>query len=200
MVDDATLICDETRAYVPQWAIEYAESKFGPLDGSRAHVECEQRVRMDPTLVPQKRLLLTDGDQIKINQRLLASETASAEENDADKLAAKSSMLPRKFERIAQGSLFFWACEATSYNALDTDTLHVACAAFLANARVGGKRGTGHGLLRALVGNSIALARPAEAMAAIDPAALAPQMGQVFRAHVSERKDRIKEFLSKVNA
>lgn len=199
-VEDATLVCDETRAYVPEWATAFAEQRHGALEGSRAHVESEQRVRMDPTLVPEKRLLLTDGEQIKINARLLASEKASGAEDDAGKLDAKSSMLPRKFERIAQGSLFYWACSATCYTPLDVDTFHVACASFLANAKVGGKRATGHGLLRALVGNSIQLARPTEAMAAIDPAALAPSMGMAFRSHVAERKDRLRDFLKVVAA
>jgi hypothetical protein len=200
VVEDATLLCEETRDYVPAWAVAYAEERYGSLDGARAHVESEQRVRMDPTLVPQKRLLLTDGDQAKVTQRLLSSETASAADDDLAKLETKSSMLPRRFERVAQGSLFFWACEATCYTDLDVDTLNVACSAFLANARVGGKRGTGHGLLRALVGNAAQLARPSESFAAIDPTALAPGMGATFRAHIAERSPRIRDFLATVAA
>lgn len=200
MVEDATLICDETRGFVPDRVVAFSTERYGELEGARAHVEEEQRVRMDPTLSPEKRKLLTDGDQVKAIGRLRASEKASA---DGDAVAAdreKSSMMPRKFERVAQGSLFFWRVLASCYTPLEVDTFHVAVAAFLANARVGGKRGTGHGALRALKGFGCELARPRESITDADPTALAPSMGRIFRAHVMDRKDRIRDFLSKVDA
>lgn len=199
-VKDATLICDETRAFVPQRVVDFATARYGELEGARSHVEEEQRVRMDPTLSPEKRKLLTDGDQVKAIGRIQASEKASAESDGVAMEKEKSSMMPRKFERLAQGSLFFWRVTANCYSALEVDTFHVAVATFLANARVGGKRGTGHGCLRALKGFHCELARPRETITDADPAALAPQMGKLHRAHVEARRARIIEFLSKVDA
>lgn len=199
-VEDATLICDETRHYVAPWALSYAEREGGALDSCRSHVEEVQRVRMDPTLVPAKRLLLTTDDQVSVNNRLAASEKAHHEDNAIERAESKSSMMPRRFERLAQGSYLSWACEAEVFTDLDRDTFHVAAAAFLASARVGGKQGTGHGLLRPLAANSVAMARPADALTSVDATALAPRMGELFRAHVAERADRIREFFAGVNA
>lgn len=199
-VEDATIICDETAAMIPERVVEFAKSRYGELEGARSHVEEVQRVRMDPTLSPEKRLLLTSGEQIKVIGRLEASEKASAAVDGVAAEKEKSSMMPRKFERIAQGSLFFWRVTANTYSPLDVDTLHVIVAAFLANARVGGKRGTGHGSLRALKGFGCELARPRETIMDADPTALAPSMGKVFRDHVASRKERVIEFLSSVDA
>jgi len=194
VVEDATLICDESR-YVPAWAMEYA----GELDSCRAHIEEQQRVRMDPTLQPQKRRLLPEAEQIEINRRLAASEQASAEGDAVGKEREKSTMMPRRFERVAQGSLFSWACEATVYNDLQLDTFQVAMCAFLSNARVGGKRGTGHGLLRVAAGRDVEFVMTAK-RAEVDVTALAGQIGTLFKSHVKERSGRIEEFLRSVNA
>jgi hypothetical protein len=198
-VEDATLLCTESERYAPEWAATWAREHSG-LDGARAHVEEEQRVRMDPSLIPEKRLLLTTDEQVKINTRLLASETASAEGDAIEKADAKSTMMPRRFERVAQGSLFSWAVEATVYNDLELDCFNVAVAAFCARAIVGGKRGTGHGRLVVRAANAVELARPAEALHPLDTTALAPRVGELFRAHVSERRERLRSFLAGVDA
>jgi hypothetical protein len=199
-VEDATLICEETRRFVPAWVSTFAAQHAGPLDTCRAHVEEVQRVRMDPTLVPTKRLLLSTDAQVEANKRLAASEAAHASDDAIERADAKSSMMPRRFERIAQGSLFFWACEAECYSDLDVDTFHVSAAAFLSAARVGGKQGTGHGKLVPVAGNAVAIARPSESLRPINAAALAPQVGELFRAHVRERANRIRSFFQGVNA
>ncbi len=199
-VEDATLVCAETRAFVPERVQVWAVERYGELAGAREHIEEEQRVRMDPTLSPEKRKLLTDGEQVAATKRLAAHERAAAAGDAIEQDREKSSMMPRRFERIAQGSLFYWAVEANCYTPLEVDTLHVTCAAFLANARVGGKRGTGHGRIRALKGWGLELARPREAVTDADPAALAPSMGALFRRHIEERRERIVELLGKVDA
>jgi len=199
VVEDATLICEESVRYVPSWALAFAAEHFGELDTCRAHVEEVQRTRMDPTLSPQKRRLLPVGDQVEINRRLTASEQASAEGDAVGREREKSSMMPRRFERVAQGSCFSWACEATVYDDLQFDTFQVAMAAFLTNARVGGKRGTGHGLLRVVAGQDVRFVTTAE-LTPVDVTALAEQVGSLFRSHVAKRKDRIAEFLRSVNA
>ena len=198
-VDDAILICDETTHLIPEWATAWV-SERGAIDTHRAHVEEVQRVRMDPMLDPGKRRLLTDGAQVTANTKLLASESASATGDAIEKDANKSTMMPRRFETVVAGSLFFWAVQATTHSELDVDTFDTMCATFLAQARVGGKRGTGHGHIAPLVANQIAVLRPADAHTGVDFGALAKGKGVLFREHVASRKDRVREFLQGVNA
>lgn len=199
IVEDATLICDEAARFVPDWASKMAVEFAGELDTCRAHVEETQRVRMDPTLQPQKRQLLLESGQVAVNRRLAASEQASAAGDAVGKQDEKSTMMPRRFERVAQGSLFAWGCEATVYNDLELDTFLVAMCAFLGNARVGGKRGTGHGLLRVVAGRDVEIVTTAK-LSPVDVTALAGKVGTLFRSHVAERKERIAAFLAGVNA
>ena len=200
IVEDATLVCAETSGFVPAWSVAFAREHAGELDSCRAHVEEEQRVRMDPTLVPQKVLMMSADAKVALNHRLAAGERAHADGDAVEADRSKSTMMPRRFERVAQGSLFSWACEATCYSELDVDTFHVAAASFLARAWVGGKRGTGHGLLRPIASNAVAIARPAVDLAPIDALAPMSRAGDLFRAHVVERKSRIRDFFAGVNA
>lgn len=199
-VGEALLICDETRHTMPDEVLAWLDATGGETASARKHLEVAQRVRMDPTLDPGKRLLLTEGEQVRINERLRLSEKAGEEGDHAEKDAAKSSMLPRTHERVKAGSLFYWTVAATLLSELDVDTFNVCVASMLANCHVGGKQGTGHGHLRALWGNRVALARPSHAHEAMDLTALAPRVGQVFRRHVADRADRVREFLAGVNA
>lgn len=200
VVEDATLVCDEAERYLPPWVVAYAREQLGDLGSGRACVEEVQRTRMDPTLDPGKRRLLAADAAKAVQGRLLASEEAASAENPAAKEEAKSSLMPRRFERVAQGALFSWCVEATIYTELERDTFHVMCAAFLARARVGGKRGTGHGHLRPVTARSVGIRRPAEDLDVLDPGALAPKIGQLFRAHVAERRGALKAALDEVVA
>lgn len=196
IVDDAVLVCAESLALVPEWILESA----GEVDTCRAHVEIAQRVRMDPTLDPGKRNLLTAAAAGDVAGRLRSSEEAGATDNAIMRDDAKSSMMPRTFECVAAGSLFSWSVTAQCWTDLDADTLVTMVAAFLSSARVGGKRGTGHGLLRPLKAQGVIVSRPSERMHPLDTAALATKAGETFRAHVASRKDRVKKFLSEVDA
>jgi hypothetical protein len=198
VVDPARLVCQETEHLLPGWVVDWARTERGSLNSCRAHVEEEQRVRMDPRLDPGKRQLLAAGERAGIEQRLLASETASEEGDAAGKDAAKSSMMPRRYEVVAAGSLFSWSVTATCYSVLDEDTLWVMLATFLRDARVGGKRATGHGLLRAVAARNVTLAPFSDRSDTLDVQAM--RVGDLFRAHVSERADRIKSFLGSVIA
>jgi hypothetical protein len=199
IVDDAVLICVESSAFVPAWVSEWLEESGVSIDSCRAYLEEVQRVRMDPVLDPGKRKLLSAGAAEAIQSRLLASESAH-DDGDASGLEkAKSTMLPRRFERVAQGSLFLWSIEATCYSELDLDTFNTTVACYLANARVGGKRGTGHGSIRCVTARKVALTRPAE-RAEPEVTSLTRAVGAAFRAHVLERRDRLREFLSAVDA
>ncbi|MGH3427872.1 MAG: hypothetical protein ACRDQZ_09950 [Mycobacteriales bacterium] len=130
----------------------------------------------------------------------MSSEVSHDEDDALGRDDAKSSMMPRTFETVATGSLFSWRVVATCRSDLDVDTFHTMTSAFLSNARVGGKRGTGHGLLRAIAGRGIAVNRPADATHAIEATSLSPKLGELFRAHVRARASKIAPFLSDVNA
>lgn len=195
--DPALLICEETRHLLPDWVFEHVGEA---VDTARAHVEEVQRVRMDPTLNPAKRLLLTPGERDKAEGRLLASEAAG---ESGDVIAAdkeKCSMMPFSYERVAQGSLFHWSITCTIYSELDEDTLMVMVGAFLRNARVGGKQGTGHGHIVPLAAKNVSLANFSERMDTLEMVGPDNAIGNLFRSTVADNKERVKEFLAGVVA
>lgn len=200
-VEDATLICEETRDYVPAWALAYHAEHVGELLPQRGHIEEAQRVRMDPTLVPERRLLMSGDAQVATTNRLTAGEAAHREDDAPEREAAKSSMFPRTFEAVKRGSLFHWACEARCYSPLAVDTFRLCVAAFLAHCTVGGKRGTGHGRIRAVAAQDVAIVAPSRDTKRLDALTLGSDIGAAFRAHVTEHRDRIREFFGgNVNA
>jgi hypothetical protein len=196
IVDDAMLICRETKHLMPDWVLEVA----GELDTCRSHVEVEQRVRMDPMLDPAKQKLLSAGAQVKQLQKMAASEEAHDSDDAVLRDDTKSTMMPRTFETIARGSLLYWTVTVTCLSDIDVDTAHTMIAAFLSNARVGGKRGTGHGAIRPIQARGVVVNRPSDPRTTVQPNALAPKMGEMFRAHVKARQKRIHEFLAGVDA
>jgi hypothetical protein len=198
--EEAQLVCEETHGYVPEWTYAAAGDLRGEVGSCRAHIEEMQRVRMDPSLVPEKRLLLSDEAAVAVNRRLESSQHAHEAEDAVVAVDAKSSMMPRRFERLARGSLFAWACEATCWTELEVDALNVAVCAFLSHAVVGGKRGTGHGLLRVVRAEGVQVERPRDARYPLDVLAPAGVVGKIFRAHVDARRERIMEFFRGVNA
>ena len=179
-VNDALLVCRESAALIPAEVLEHA----GTLDTCRAHVELTQRVRMDPTLDPSKRELLSDEARTSISRRADASEAAHDADNAVARESSKSTMLPRTHEQIAAGSLFYWSVNATCYSSTDVDTFDTMVGAFLARAVVGGKRGTGHGALRCVR----VTGGPGDGCEAR------------FVEHVAARSDRVKRFLGEVSA
>lgn len=193
-VDDAMLLCEETRHLWPAWVAEYMRE--ASVDTCRAHVEEVQRVRMDPALMPDKRALLTDGGAA-IEKRLGAHESASAKKDAIEKDDAKSTMLPRRYETVVAGSLFMWGLTARCLSDLDVGALNTMVGAFLSRAVVGGKRATGHGRITAIEARGVPLTRPAEsAGATLDDA-----MGvQLFREHVTARAEKIRAWLAGVDA
>lgn len=197
-VEDAVLVCSETERFLPEWS--RAELGTTEISSQRAHVEETQRVRMDPMLDPGKRKLLSSGAQADAAKRLESSEAAHVTDDAIAREETKSSMMPRTFERVVQGSLFSWAVSAHTYSDLDVDTLMVALGAFLSRPVVGGKRGTGHGELRVVAARDISVTRPQDRADVIDVTALGGRVGSIFRAHVAERKERIKTFLGEVEA
>jgi len=196
-VSDAVLVCEETWHLMPPWVRDHFAATKQQVDTHRAHVEEVQRVRMDPSLTPGKRLLLSESERIRVEGRLLGSESAV---DAVDVEAAKSSMMPRRHETLVCGSLLYWSVSAVCHSALEVDTFLVALGAFLSNAKVGGKRGTGHGLLRPVTGKVVEIARPSENVTTLDAGSLAPRVGELFRAHVKERSTQVADFLRTVDA
>lgn len=198
-VDEALLVCHETRHMQPAWIMEHLDSQSWETPSYRAYIEEPVRVRMDPTLDPAKRALLAAGDQGQVQERLLVSELASATDDAALAAKSKSTMLPRSHQRVARGSLWWWGVTANIVSDLDEDTFHVMVAAFLRRAIVGGKRGTGHGLLAPVRAQNIDLGtwqQRAESMRTD----LGAAVGSLFRAHVSQRTEKIRELLREVEA
>lgn len=191
-VDDAVLICEESRHVLPAWAFEHEPTP----DTCRAHVEEVQRVRMDPSLQPEKRALLTDGGA-SVEKRMGKSEEASEKGDALAKDDAKSTMLPRRFETVVAGSHFYWAVQATCLSELDVGSLNTMVGAFLSGARVGGKRATGHGQIVAVAARGVPVVRPADAASVTLDDAFGVQE---FRAHVEARRDRLRDWLAGVDA
>lgn len=190
-VSEATLICAESAHLLPEWVGEHT----GQADTSRGHIESVTRVRMDPMLRPTRRALLDEASRAEHEGRLLESETASAARDHAAADESKSSMMPFSFERLCAGSRFWWSIEADTYSPLELDTLKATISAYFRSIRVGGKQGSGHGLLRVVAGENFSVQRPAEAAEALDLADLDQTPGRVLRAHVSERRERLAEWL-----
>jgi hypothetical protein len=202
-VDDALLICEETSHILPEYVISWLADHQGSEDiaSARSHVEEVQRVRMDPSLDPGKRRLLTEGAQAAIENRLLSSESASERGDLVSRDQAKSTMLPRSFETVVQGSLWYWSVEARCWDDMDEESFHVMLSAFLSNgARVGGKRATGHGLVRPIHGWNCHIRRPSENLDSVDIKGLGHRVGTMFRNHVAERSEQIAEFLRGVKS
>lgn len=196
-VDAARLVCDETLPLLPEWVAAWCRER-GAITGARSHVEEEQRVRMDPRLDPGKRALLSAEAQGVVQARLEASQNAAEEGDAVAKDAAKSSMLPRRYEVVSAGSLWSWSVSATCMHALDEDSLMVMLGTFLRDARVGGKRATGHGTLRAVAARNVTLAPYRDRSDTLDVGTM--RVGDLFRAHVAERADRLRSFLGGVAA
>ena len=175
-----------------------------------ASIEEVQRVRMDPSLRPDLRRLLDAGDSDMIERRLEASERASREGDAGAKDAAKSTMMPRRFERIVQGALFFWRVGGPLRAAGDGRLLRLAR---LPRAAHGGGRRSQRRARQAPCGGraphdpqglslsapeSIGLARRGLRRARFAPAGA--KVGEAFVTHLQERAEKITEYLRTVNA
>lgn len=155
---------------------------------------------MDPTLDPAKREMLTSGEQTMVQGRLLDSAKASQEEDSSGKADSKSSMMPRRFEVVAQGSLFLARITARTSSPLDEDTLLTMMGAFYCDAQVGGKRGTGHGRISIYAARNVQVALPEERVSTFSLVGPDSRAGKLYVQHVKERAEEIKTFLAEVDA
>lgn len=209
-VDDATLVCAESARYLPAWARAIPEVAAAAAMSFRGSVEEVQRVRMDPLLDPAKRALLTEGDRTRLEARSEAYEKASVEGDASAKDATKSTMMPRSFQRVVQGSLFTWGVTARLLTPLDVDTFYAMFCAFAADMVVGGGRSNGHGRLRIaydaagrpMVHRTI-LRSAADVEGAVQESGIVladMKVGSLLGAHLRDRRVEILEYLKGVNA
>ena len=108
IVDEGNLICAETIHTAPDWIHAWLEKEGVEIQSHRRLTEEVTRVRFDPTLSPEKQKLLTESAQMSVNRRLLASGKAHDEGDTKEAEREKSTNMPRSFERIIQGSLFWF--------------------------------------------------------------------------------------------
>lgn len=199
-VGRAYLVCEESAHLMPEWVSAHLDELEVERNSARAHIERVQRVRMDPMLRPEMRSLLAPEAREVVEHRLIRSDAASASDDDVEKVKTKSAMLPFAYETIAAGSLFFLRIHARTTTQLQHDMLHVMLAAWLARPVVGGKRGSGCGLLRAIEvrGMTRVECAPGE-RGALSIGLEAPEVTR-FVAHVAERAERLSSWLERVQA
>lgn len=199
-VDSAMLICKEALPVLEgdTWISEWIERSGFEPPLARLSINLAQRTRSDPTLNPTMRGLLSGEALALTDDRLLANESAHAE-NDAIAIEdSKSTMMPRTYETVARGSLFAWSLTATVLTELDRDTLYLMLAAWLSNMVVGGRKGTGNGRMVGVAMSRKLLGRPSapETITLPDHG----KIGDRFRDHVAAHKAEIKDFLATVEA
>lgn len=199
-VDDAILICEETWHLLPPKvqaaALDLRVPDGGAIGAANEHRAMETNVRMDSMLSPQHRGLLSEGEAAKVSGRLEAREAAK---DSVEKERTKSTMMPYQSEVLTTGSLLYWRVDATTWSELERDTLRLALAAFLHNARVGGGSGTGHGRLRAVWGESLRWPSLLSAAESTDLAMMTSgKVGELFVEHVASRREAIAAFLREV--
>lgn len=199
-VDEGNLICSEQAHNFPAWVRAWLAEHGEAVEPCRASIEETQRVRMDPTLFPDKQKLLSETAVMRVNAKALGSEGAHESGDAIEKGKTKSTMMPRTHERLIQGSLLWVGVEARTYSPLERDAFDFTVACLLNNFRVGGKLGTGHGRLEFVSGARIRFEPTAGSLENIG-AELAPKTGDIYRAHVAARKEELAAWLrSPVNS
>jgi hypothetical protein len=201
-VSEGNLVCKETRRYLPDWAADWlaAHEPTALDDTRRSVVEEVQRVRMDPLLSPGNRQLLSDEARANVESRMLRSETAHTDGDAASASDSKSSMLPRTHERIAQGAYFWFSVTARTYSAIEEDALDFTLGVALQELRIGGKAGTGHGLLRFVHGARIHFTHSPGKLESTDSEMMRTR-GNAYQDYVVSKKEELSTWLrSKVNS
>lgn len=198
-IGSAVLICGESLELLPEWVSEYLDSQKTFVDTHRSHVEEVTRVRMDSLLQAGDRELLLPGEKARVEGRMIAHEAASEGGDAKKKDANKSTMMPRSFERVVRGSLWYWTMDFTTYSTLDEDTMWTMILGFATNIKVGGKKAERHGRMEVAHAREFELAKPVESVE-FALASKADAKGALFKRHVQERREKIREFLQTVVA
>lgn len=194
-----TLICKETYDHLPPWVREWLAEQKESFDAARTHITVENRVQMPVLTDDTMRPLLTAAAQVDINKRLAAREQA----HEGDEPGEKMGPRPYSFEAVCEGSLWAWNVSYTVHSELEKDTAHaILTDALFVNApfRVGGKIREGFGKLEVRKGWNLRPISVEQEATDMHSMVVRKGVGDLFRAHVRERKDRIREFLTRVNA
>jgi hypothetical protein len=153
---------------------------------------------MDPELSPSKIKLLSGNAHMEATNRALMAENAHTTGDAKLAKEQKSEMMPRTFERIVQGSLFWWGCEATTYDSLECDAFKYIFGCLLNNFRVGGKLATGHGRMQLVAG---AWGDLTPRQSNMEQYALGQAVGAEFRDYMRANADRLRTWMqSEVNS
>lgn len=226
-VQPATLLCREARTDFEQsehrWMLS-SDRRVDPTDPTsptvgavvetalgqtcRASLEEFQRVRMDSTLDPKMRALMSPAAAEGTEKRLLAGADAARAGDDVGRESAKSTMMPRRFEAISQGALLYTGFVAVTHSEIEEDALKVMVLQALARIGPGGDDWLG-GMGREHFGKVVAIdgrwhePRPTAdaATPSTDLSMLTdPALGERFRAHLKDRREKVVDYLRRVNA
>jgi hypothetical protein len=212
-VEPATVLCEESLRYVPPFARRWLAEEHGLREDADddavetklaqvfrpapEYVEDWQEVRGDPTRSVELRGLLQPAAQVAVHAQIAAREAAKETDDALAVVEEKGSMLPYTYDRIIQGALLGWRVSGTFDSPIYEDAFFAALEAFIHYGPcVGGGHAHGQGQMRLLKawGFDVSPVR----IETTD--ALRPRVGEMFRAHVAERKDEIRAFLRRVAA
>lgn len=132
-VGRAMLVCSEAvdAGVLPAWVHEGAPEEI--RRSCVAWVDEVMRTRMEPLMQPGKRAL-AGAEADDYLERLIAGQ-------------ATNTMMPRTFEVVKAGGVFWWSVNAQPINDIQRDAFYAMIGRFLSNPTVGGKRGSGFGRL-----------------------------------------------------
>lgn len=193
-VGRAMLICEESvdAGVIPGWV---TEGRAAPPAADCIAVET--RVRMDPMDRPRNRALLGAEAQADYAARIIAGEKAA----DAKaKSEAKGTMMPRSFETVVAGSLFYWTVECACLNEVQEHAFWAMLSNAVADLSVGGKSGTGHGKMRVVECREHDWLDPIAAAKAINPLGIGRDHIEAFRSHIADNAAELEKWLSGVSA
>ncbi len=200
-VDELDVICTEQSEYLPEWVEAWMARNNHVLGSCRSGIEEVQHVRMDSTLMdPAVKELLAPKALADVQAKELRRDSAHETGESKSKEDSKSDMMPYTFERLAQGTLFTWGVSAYTHSDLEFDAFCFSIACLLNHFRVGGKSGVGHGSLQFVAGNRINFTPIGGSLEQIGQE-LAPKTGDIYKAHIAERKEELVSWLrSAVNS
>lgn len=193
-VDAISLICQENMGVAPEWVKAWLHKSNEGVGPWRMLTERVQRVTFDPETSPEKVKLLAESEQIAAYEQQRLQEKAH-NENDA-KLAklVKSTTMPRSFQRIISGSLFWSGIECRTYTDLEFDAFNYIVAGMISNLKVGGMARDGHGKLTFIAGHKVPFVIQPQIGEDITDA-LSGKVGTLFRAKAAERREDIAKWL-----
>jgi hypothetical protein len=207
-IDDAYLLCEETRHLWPYWVSKWVASNSMQVHSFRQHVKPEMRVRGDILRDPTKVMLLSEIARLEHEDQMISRENAHETADAAAKEDAKSTMLPRTCESIVAGSHFFWNASANVYDALQRDAFDVSIHDFFQVGEyttddqiytvpgiLGGKSGTAHGRVTPVQGwTAVKGQKPQEVVMGNS------EIGVRLRKHARDNADKLRKVLATVRA